>query len=106
MSQRLAVGILIASAVAVSVLFLASMLDYTGGGLSAPLDDSFIYFQYAKRLSEGHPFESQHGRASDRSVSVRTLGIQRGRSFHSQARRRSFSSIASVPAPSRPTASR
>lgn len=61
MSHRVALGVLIASAVAVSLLFLASMLDYTGGGLSAPLDDSFIYFQYARRLAEGHPFEYSAG---------------------------------------------
>lgn len=61
MSQRLAVGALIASATAVALLFLVSMLDYTGGGLSAPLDDSFIYFQYARQLAEGDVFEYTDG---------------------------------------------
>jgi hypothetical protein len=28
----------------------------TGGGISLPLDDSFIYLQYARALAEGHPF--------------------------------------------------
>jgi hypothetical protein len=28
----------------------------TGGGLSLPLDDSFIYLQYSRAIAEGHPF--------------------------------------------------
>ncbi|HEY6572025.1 MAG TPA: hypothetical protein VI198_01800, partial [Candidatus Eisenbacteria bacterium] len=27
-----------------------------GGGMSLPLDDSFIYLQYAKAIAQGHPF--------------------------------------------------
>lgn len=61
MSTRLAVAILAACAGAVSLLYLASMLQYTDGGLAAPLDDAYIYFQYARRLSEGHPFEYSPG---------------------------------------------
>ena len=40
---------------------LASMLHYTGGALSMPLDDSYIFFQYAKRLVQGAPFSYQEG---------------------------------------------
>ncbi|MBM3279991.1 MAG: hypothetical protein FJY95_18240 [Candidatus Handelsmanbacteria bacterium] len=36
------------------VLFCGSMLHHTRGQLSLPLDDSFIYFQYARQLAEGH----------------------------------------------------
>ena len=35
----------------------------TGGGLSLPLDDSFIYLQYAKAIAEGHPFVYTPGNA-------------------------------------------
>lgn len=28
----------------------------TGGGICLPLDDSFIYLQYARAITEGHPF--------------------------------------------------
>lgn len=34
-------------------LFWGSMLYHTGGQLSLPLDDSFIYFQYARQLAAG-----------------------------------------------------
>src|ERR1035437_3776498 len=37
--------------------FFAVMYIYTGFKLSAPLDDAFIYFQYAKNLAAGHFFE-------------------------------------------------
>lgn len=30
--------------------------DLTGGEISLPLDDSFIYLQYARAAAEGHPF--------------------------------------------------
>lgn len=45
------------------VLFVASMLRATGGRPSLPLDDSFIYFQYAKQAAAGHPLVYQPGDA-------------------------------------------
>ncbi len=35
----------------------------TGGELSLPLDDSFIYLQYARAIAEGHPFVYTAGNA-------------------------------------------
>jgi len=35
----------------------------TGGGISLPLDDSFIYMQYARAIAEGHPFVYTPGNA-------------------------------------------
>ena len=33
------------------------MMMQTGGEWSAPLDDVFIHFDYARAAAEGHPFE-------------------------------------------------
>jgi hypothetical protein len=38
-------------------LFYGYMMAQTGGEWSAPLDDVFIHFDYARRTAEGHPFE-------------------------------------------------
>ena len=38
----------------VFVLFISASATATGGHVVAPLDDSYIYFQYAKRLAQGH----------------------------------------------------
>jgi hypothetical protein len=35
----------------------------TGGGICLPLDDSFIYLQYAQAIAEGHPFLYTPGNA-------------------------------------------
>jgi len=35
----------------------------TGGELSLPLDDSFIYLQYARVIAQGHPFVYSPGNA-------------------------------------------
>src|SRR2546428_9763963 len=35
----------------------------TGGELSLPLDDSFIYLQYAPAIAQGHPFVYTPGNA-------------------------------------------
>ena len=43
------------------LLFAASMLYHTGGRLALPLDDSFIYFQYARQAAEGHFLEYNTG---------------------------------------------
>lgn len=41
---------------AISSWFFLSMGRFTGGALSMPLDDSYIYFQYARSFAEGKPF--------------------------------------------------
>ncbi|MGQ0721665.1 MAG: hypothetical protein ACT4PE_08845 [Candidatus Eiseniibacteriota bacterium] len=48
---------------AVGVVYLACMLRATGGRPSLPLDDSFIYFQYARQAAAGQPFVYQPGEA-------------------------------------------
>ncbi len=48
-------------AAAAAALCLAVMLAATGGHLSMPLDDAFIFFQYAKRWAAGSPFTYQAG---------------------------------------------
>ena len=45
------------------LLFAASMLYHTGGRLALPLDDSFIYFQYARQAAQGHFLEYNTGAA-------------------------------------------
>ncbi|HET9252716.1 MAG TPA: hypothetical protein VFP58_11440 [Candidatus Eisenbacteria bacterium] len=35
---------------------LRTELEITGGGISLPLDDSFIYLQYSRAIADGHPF--------------------------------------------------
>src|SRR5262245_19709202 len=45
----------------VAAVFVASMLRATGGGWSLPLDDAFIYLQYARRAAEGHPLSYTEG---------------------------------------------
>jgi hypothetical protein len=42
-------------------LCLVSMLLSTGGALSMPLDDAYIFFQYAKMTASGHPLHYQAG---------------------------------------------
>ncbi len=46
---------------AVVLVFLAAMLFLTGGHPMAPLDDTFIFLQYAKMLSRGFLFEYTQG---------------------------------------------
>ncbi len=38
-------------------LFYGFMMKQTGGEWSAPLDDVFIHFDYARAIAQGHPFE-------------------------------------------------
>jgi len=52
---------LVAGALAVAALFLALNLHYTGGEVVLPLDDSYIYAQYARGFAEGHPFRYTPG---------------------------------------------
>lgn len=47
---------------AAAAVFFIVMLVYTGFKMSAPLDDAFIYFQYAKNLVKGYFFEYTAGR--------------------------------------------
>jgi hypothetical protein len=50
------------------------MLLGTGGRLSLPLDDAFIFFQYARQFASGHPFHySGSDAASGGVTSVMTL---------------------------------
>jgi hypothetical protein len=68
--------LLVAAAVslAVSAAFLAAMLLGTGGRLSLPLDDAFIFFQYAREFAAGRPFVYNAGDpASGGATSVVTL---------------------------------
>ncbi len=68
---------------------LGSMLASTGGRLSMPLDDSFIFFQYARRLAGGAFLSYQPGygpttgATSLLTVFVDTLGYLAG--FHGPA---------------------
>lgn len=42
------------------ITFLFGLLG-SGGHLAAPLDDTFIHFQYARQLASGHPFQYNTG---------------------------------------------
>ncbi|HKE01201.1 MAG TPA: hypothetical protein VKE69_09340 [Planctomycetota bacterium] len=55
------IGAAAAFALAALGAFVASMLHRTGGAWSLPIDDGFIYLQYARRLAEGHPFSYSPG---------------------------------------------
>ncbi|NNE44707.1 MAG: hypothetical protein HKN12_10890, partial [Gemmatimonadetes bacterium] len=48
----------------IGIAFLASMLVATGGRPSLPLDDSFIYFQYARQAAAGEFFSYHPGDAA------------------------------------------
>lgn len=41
--------------------FVGAMLDQTGGEWSAPLDDVFIHFDYARSTARGYPFQWSEG---------------------------------------------
>jgi len=45
----------------ICLVFGLAMVMITQGHLVAPLDDSYIHFQYARRLSQGHFFEYTEG---------------------------------------------
>ncbi|MEX0762023.1 MAG: hypothetical protein WD208_01810 [Dehalococcoidia bacterium] len=47
-----------------SLVYLAAMRTATGGPLAPPLDDAYIYFQYARAIAEGHPFSYTEGAAA------------------------------------------
>jgi hypothetical protein len=52
--------IIVAGILASSVFWIA-MDSATHGGLAPPVDDSFIYFQYARMIATGHPFSYTPG---------------------------------------------
>lgn len=55
---------------------LGSMLAATGGALSMPLDDAFIFFQYARRVVELAPFTYQEGGGiSSGATSLLTVAV-------------------------------
>jgi hypothetical protein len=60
-SQRLDPVWLGVATVAVSALAFLFRLWGADGHLAAPLDDTFIHFQYARQLAEGHPYEYNTG---------------------------------------------
>lgn len=53
--------LLVLGALLVSALFLSLGLHYTGGEIVLPLDDAYIYAQYARGLAEGHAFRYTPG---------------------------------------------
>jgi hypothetical protein len=59
-----------------TLLVLAAMMLATGGRWSLPLDDAFIFFQYARQFASGHFFQYNGGDApSGGATSVVTLLI-------------------------------
>lgn len=46
-----------------SLVYLVAMRSATNGAMAAPLDDAYIYFQYARTIAEGHPFSYTEGAA-------------------------------------------
>jgi hypothetical protein len=50
------VALPLALALATALAYGASGLIHTGGEWTAPLDDAYIYYQYAKMFAAGHPF--------------------------------------------------
>ncbi len=58
----LVLAVLVGTAVQLGRL-VASEREITGGKISLPLDDSFIYMQYARAIAEGHPFVYTPGNA-------------------------------------------
>jgi hypothetical protein len=50
-----------AGALVLLALYAGLALWFTGGRLSLPLDDAFIYMQYARQTAAGHPFQYNTG---------------------------------------------
>ncbi len=48
-------------AILLGAVFLRSMFFYTDGHLAPPLDDTFIFFQYAKQICQGAAFQYNTG---------------------------------------------
>lgn len=68
LSPRAARALLALLVVAVAAFHVGRVLHaertITGGEIALPLDDSFIYLQYARALAEGHPFVYTPGNAA------------------------------------------
>jgi hypothetical protein len=45
----------------IAATFIYAMLDQTGGEWSAPLDDVFIHFDFARSTARGYPFQWSEG---------------------------------------------
>lgn len=54
---------LISLVIGISILYVVSTFYFTGGHFFLPVDDSFLYFHYAKQLSQGAPFQYNTGDA-------------------------------------------
>jgi len=59
--RRNVLGAIVLGALLWGLVDLAFLLSATGGHLSMPLDDAYIFFQYARRVVEGAPFTYQQG---------------------------------------------
>jgi len=55
---RLSIGILV---IALSLAYLGTMSEVGGGRPVAPLDDSYIFYQYARQIARGHPWQYNDG---------------------------------------------
>jgi hypothetical protein len=74
MSDRRSWIVAALAALAATIAVTASLLLATGGRWSLPLDDSFIFFQYARQFASGHFFQYNGGDApSGGATSVATL---------------------------------
>lgn len=54
--SALVITLLAVVTLSVSSWFFLSMGKFTEGALAMPLDDPYIYFQYARNIAEGNPF--------------------------------------------------
>jgi hypothetical protein len=59
--RALPTAAIVAAAGTVSALYALSMRARTGGVFLLPLDDAYIYLQYAVRVADGHPFSYSPG---------------------------------------------
>ncbi len=53
---RVAPALIVGLVAALAAGFVGSMLYFTDGHLSPPLDDTYIYFQYARQIAHGKVF--------------------------------------------------
>jgi hypothetical protein len=71
------VWLIVLAALFWGVLFFVVMLGSTGGHLSMPLDDSYIFFQYARQAAAGNWFHyQQDGSPSAGATSLLTVFLQ------------------------------
>jgi len=55
---------------AIARVFYGTMLEATGGEWSAPLDDVFIHFDFARSTARGYPFQWSEGNGSRAATPV------------------------------------